>query len=356
MVELTKEQAWLITGSLVFLAAVALAMVLKFTQTIMIPFVLAIFVVSIVSPIMDYLILRWKVPHWVGVVAALLVVLAFSAITMLFAFSVLQELLETSKKYWESSITLVERTATNLSVFLDERFDMEVEFNVGMVLKDFNKELVGFSTGTFGKAVNNFTTLVFVMIFVFFLLAGRDPQVILRGVYKEVDVKIRRYLRVKIFVSALTGLLVWLELWMVGMELAPLFGLIVFFLNFIPSIGSIIATFIPIPLALVQFDSNLTVLYVFLVPGVTQFLIGNVLDPKMLGEGLELHPIAVLLSLAFWGVIWGVVGMLLAAPMTAILRIVLVQSETLKPMGQLLAGELPELDIGIPSLRREKKK
>ena len=81
---------------------------------------------------------------------------------------------------------------------------------------------------------------------------------------------------------------------------------------------------------------------VILIPGTIQMVLGNVIEPKVMGEGLNLHPVTILLALSFWGLIWGVVGMLLATPMTAVVRIVLMQFETLRPIGNLLAGHLPE--------------
>ncbi|MGW8257186.1 MAG: AI-2E family transporter, partial [Thermoguttaceae bacterium] len=81
------------------------------------------------------------------------------------------------------------------------------------------------------------------------------------------------------------------------------------------------------------------------IPGALQMLIGNVIEPKLLGRGLELHPVTVLLVLAFWGLLWGYMGMVLAVPITAILRIVLMRFETTKTMGDLLGGHFPENSI-----------
>jgi AI-2 transport protein TqsA len=78
---------------------------------------------------------------------------------------------------------------------------------------------------------------------------------------------------------------------------------------------------------------------VILVPGVIQFIIGSLIDPKLMGEGLNLHPVTILLALSFWGLLWGIVGMFLAAPITAAIRIVLMQFDTLKPVGMLLSGQ-----------------
>ncbi|MEE8452823.1 MAG: AI-2E family transporter [Thermoguttaceae bacterium] len=77
------------------------------------------------------------------------------------------------------------------------------------------------------------------------------------------------------------------------------------------------------------------------IPGMVQMIIGNVIEPKLLGKGLELHPVTVLLALTFWGLLWGIVGMVLAVPITATIRIVLMRFATTKPIGDLLAGHLP---------------
>ena len=80
---------------------------------------------------------------------------------------------------------------------------------------------------------------------------------------------------------------------------------------------------------------------VFLVPGAVQMTIGNIIEPLIMGEGLDLHPVTILLALVFWGLIWGVVGMFLATPITAVFRIVLDRFETTRPIAGLLAGRLP---------------
>jgi AI-2 transport protein TqsA len=183
---------------------------------------------------------------------------------------------------------------------------------------------------------------VLTFIFVAFLLAGRSSKVIRSGIYAEIDSKIRRYLGTKLVISAITGLLVWIILTLFGLHMAPLFGILAFLLNFIPSIGSIIATMLPVPIALAQFDSPLVIVGVIALPGAVQMTIGNVIEPKLMGEGLELHPATILLALAFWGLLWGPIGMLLAVPITASGRIVLMRFETTRPFGELLAGRLPD--------------
>ncbi len=183
---------------------------------------------------------------------------------------------------------------------------------------------------------------ILVLFFIVFLLAGRNPYVIRRGVYADIDSQIRRYLVTKVAISAVTGILVWGVLHLFGLKLASVFGMLAFMLNFIPSIGSIIATCLPIPVAAAQFQDNYVMMIgVVAVPGAIQLVIGNVIEPKLMGGGLRLHPITILLSLAFWGLLWGPAGMLLAVPIMATIRIVLDQFPITESASRLLAGQLP---------------
>ncbi|PQO30292.1 AI-2E family transporter [Bremerella cremea] len=196
--------------------------------------------------------------------------------------------------------------------------------------------------------LNILSSTILTSIFVGFMLAGRDPYKISKGIYAEIDQNVRKYISTKFFISAVTGVLVWILLSMMGMQFASMFGLFAFFLNFIPSIGSIIATFLPLPIALVQFgDSPMMVAAAILLPGSVQMVMGNVIEPKIMGDGLQLHPATILLALAFFGMLWGPVGMLLAAPITASVRIVLMRFKTTEPIGRLMAGVLPEEDEHI---------
>ena len=108
--------------------------------------------------------------------------------------------------------------------------------------------------------------------------------------------------------------------------------LLAFFLNFIPNVGSIVATVMPLPVALIQYDTMGPVVAAVALPGLVQLSIGNGLEPVLMGRGLDLHPLVVLMALLFWGLLWGVAGMFLAAPLTAIIRLVLERFETTRPM------------------------
>jgi len=331
------EYAWLTTGSLVILAAVAIAMVLRYTSFILIPFVLAAFIVSIVSPLLDLLVLRLRLPRSLAVVVTLLIVLVFITFLTFLVIQAVQTVVATATQYSDSFASLAGRVFPKLK-------DWGLELDQQRIIGDLRAKIPAFVANTAGRLLNLLSSLFFIVIFVIFLLSGRDPRVVRRGVYADIDHNVRRYIATKVLISALTGVLVWATLAALGLKLAEVFGIFAFLLNFIPSIGSIVATLLPIPIAVAQFQNPWYVVLVVAVPGAIQMTIGNFIEPKLMGTGLNLHPVTVLLALSFWGLLWGLTGMFLAAPMTAVIRIILMQFDTLRPIGNLLAGRLPPMD------------
>jgi len=228
------------------------------------------------------------------------------------------------------------------------------------IVRDLKNYIFNIVTNAFGTIFGLITGVFFVSIFVIFLLAGRNPYAEHSEIHQAIVQKIRRYVGTKVVISAVTGLLVWAILTTIRLPLAGVFAVLAFLLNFIPSIGSIIATLLPIPIAVAEFHQTpWMVLVAVLVPGAVQNILGNIVEPKLMGEGLNLHPVTVLLALSFWGLLWGIVGMFLAAPITAAIRIVLMQFDTLRPIANVLAGDFSKApgkvaDIVTPSPTRAK--
>jgi len=158
-----------------------------------------------------------------------------------------------------------------------------------------------------------------------------------RAILANIDAKIRLYIGVKTLMSALTGALSYLVLKWVGVDFAAFWGLIIFFLNFIPMIGSLAGIIFPTLLTLVQFDTYTPFIITSIGLSSVQMLIGNFLDPKMMGDTLNLSPLVILLSLAMWGMIWGIPGMFLSIPIMVITTIMLSQFSTTQPIAVLLS-------------------
>ncbi|MFQ5876322.1 MAG: AI-2E family transporter [Acidobacteriota bacterium] len=337
MTTLREEQSWLRTASLMILAAVAIAVALIYTRRVMIPFVLSIFIAYLVSPLVDMMQARLRMPRLLSVFFALLVVLALMTLLVLLITVSTKGLADSAHIYREKMAGLAQSAFS----ILDR---LEIDLGQQPMIEGLKKlPVLSMLKSTAGTVVDLLSTGILVLVFVIYLLVGREPRRLREGIYAEIDRKIRRYIVTKFATSALTGILVGVILALFGLDLALVFGVMAFFLNFIPGIGSIVSTLLPIPVAVVQFDSPWTIVGVVALPGLVQMIVGNGIEPKLMGEGLELHPVTILLALVFWGLLWGPAGMLLAAPITAVLRLVLGRFETTRPAAELLAGRLPEI-------------
>ena len=168
--------------------------------------------------------------------------------------------------------------------------------------------------------------------------------------------RVNRYLVVKAVISVVTGGLVYFIIEFLGLDLAFALGVLTFVLNFIPNIGSIVATFVVALVAYVQTGDTVTGVGVLGFVGLCQFVIGQVLDPLLLGKTLRLSSFGIIASLAFWAAVWGIIGMFLAVPIMVSVMIVCSHIPGLRPVAVLLSREgLPDMDLdyGRVSSRRE---
>ncbi len=208
-----------------------------------------------------------------------------------------------------------------------------------------------------GTVVNSLTNLlrsgVLILIYVVFIMLEerhmRNKALALQpddegrtrnlAVLQRVDSSLSTYVTIKSFTSLLTGALSYVALRFLEVDFAFFWGFMIFVLNYIPTVGSLIATVFPTLLAAVQFGSFVPALWVLGIITGIQLLVGNVLEPRIVGNSLNMSPLVVVLSLTFWGGIWGIVGMLLSAPITVALVIVLAQFERTRWVAVLLSDK-----------------
>lgn len=319
---------------LLILATIGVTVVLIYTRAIMVPFVISLFVYFVAAPVVQWLSGRLGLKRLPAVlltvllfVAVLGVLLFFVAVSLTSFFegadvynAKLQQFIAGTVSWLESNGLVIERS--NVLKHLGE-------LPVFSVARHF--------TGQAFSLVSNFSLI---LIFFLFLIAGEQEAEQQSQLVLDIQQQVSQYIVVKFFVSILTALLVFAVLALFGIDLAFMFAVLVFFLNFIPSIGSIIGTVLPLPVVALQVGFGWEFLVILLLMGSVQVYIGNFLEPKMLGESMDLHPVAVLLMLMFWGLVWGVAGMFLAVPITAIVKIILSRIEGTRPAAELLAGRL----------------
>ncbi|MHC5114529.1 MAG: AI-2E family transporter [Planctomycetota bacterium] len=321
------------TVCMLIVATVATCMALYWLRPVMLPLVLAVLFTLTLTALVDLQMHYLRLPRWLALLLTILAGMAFAGLLYTLVSASVTQLAGSAEGYQEKLKQMFDRFESILPI------DPEIVVDPLSFVPDGTIQGVALSTTR--SIMDILSQGLLVMIFVLFLLLGKEPPP-KRGVRWEIELKVKRYLGTKMLTSTITGILVGLTLWLLGIDLALVFGLFAFLLNFIPSLGSIIATLLPLPVVLVSPDISLTTaILAIAIPGAIQFSIGNLIEPKIMGHSLDLHPIVVLMSLIIWGMIWGVIGMILAAPITAVLKIMFERIEITRPVADLMAGHLP---------------
>lgn len=208
--------------------------------------------------------------------------------------------------------------------------------------------------GEIAASLRNFASdVIFILIYLGFLfpaagamtkklnfIFGRgEERERVRDVFQRIRVSMESYLWVQTVVSLIITVLTFVTLRLIGLENALFWSFVIFFLNYIPTIGSVAAVVVTTAIALVQFSTLPPVAAVFVGVSVWQFVVGNFLQPRMTGESLNLAAVVVLLALSIWGAIWGIAGAFLAAPLTVMIMIVLAQFQSTKWIAILLSAD-----------------
>lgn len=214
--------------------------------------------------------------------------------------------------------------------------------------------------GQMGSAMGNILTVILLAVFLLLELDGIPVKVmaIFEGSHdslsylRVIESNIRQYLWIKTIISLMTGLLIWICLAIIGVDYAIIWALIAFLLNYIPNIGSLIAAIPAILFSYVQlgFKEAIWTTIVFVA---VNTVIGNVVEPRVMGKGLGLSTFVVFWSLLFWGFVLGIIGMFLSVPLTMAIKIMLAQKKQTKWIAVLL-GTQDEAQIIIDDKLKSK--
>lgn len=163
----------------------------------------------------------------------------------------------------------------------------------------------------------------------------------LANTFRAITEQIQRYIILKIALNLSAGIIVWIFMSILGVDFPIIWGLFTFIFNFIPTIGSAIALIFPVTMALLQFGSLTYALLIALILAAIQTLFFNLLEPNLIGKKLNLNPLLILMAVLIWGYIWGIIGMLLAVPLTAIIKIIITNSDSKNMifLGDLMSKE-----------------
>jgi AI-2 transport protein TqsA len=352
---------------IITIGLVVISIVLRELSHIFIPLVIAIFLYFVFAPLNEWLSKK-KIPMF-------LITLIDLAIVFLLLYGVGRIIVDSFLQFSEGLPVYGEKLsqmvrAASVSLGLTDPFFTQFSFD--QVFAKLNiQNLAG---GLFSSTVSLLGNILFVLFFFVFVLSGNemiykaiehryvfnkvnpeleklkadiknddvtvdDQKIIdkiseqrksreqqLETTFQKITDQIQRYIVAKVGVNLLAGIITSIALSIIGVDYPIVWGLFVFLFNFIPTIGSAAALVFPVLFTLVQFDSVATMLLVLGIIAGIQTLAFNVAEPMILGKRLNLNPLLILLSVLVWGYIWGIVGMLLSVPLTAIIKIIISNS------------------------------
>jgi len=347
------DAARLQTGALIIIAFAVVLFLLVQARFILISLATAIILFSLTSDVINFIARQrigpLRIPNAIASIAAM--VLIATALLMLTSVLLAQvnTVLVTTLAYTERAPSAI----ASMFGWLGEDSQAAIFNAVRSV------DASSYLRSAAGQASGITQATVLIILFVGFLFAeriwfdtklesliGDKAQALrVRKIIRSIIHRVNYYLLVKTVISGITGAMVYALALAFQLELATALGIITFVLNFIPNIGSIIATGLIALVAHVQFGEPNTTLAIFVIATGIQFLNGNVIDPMLMGRALRLSSFGIILSLAFWGAVWGVPGMFLSVPIMVMLLVVCSHVPQLRPFAILLSREgLPDTE------------
>lgn len=331
MKETASKFAPINTICLMILAASASTWVLVYTKTVLMPFVIALFISMLANSAATWISRRWKMSYNLGLILSFVVFMAVVTAVVSFISTSIESFVSGADIY-------ADRLNNSLDWILSKAANYHININAQFVTETVAKIPVFNMVKSVGSLiVSLFTNILLITLFVIFIFMGNasaERPSLVGSVQKQISF----YLLVKIGVSLLAALCTWIVLTTVKTELAMMLAVLTFVLNFIPNIGPLIATVAPLPVLFLQYGFDWQMLLVVFLLTAVHFIIGNILETRWLGKGMNLDPLVVVASLIFWALVWGVMGALLAVPLTAIIKMILEQHETTQPVARFLGG------------------
>jgi len=330
---------------MVLAASVVVIAGLRAAAPILLPFFLALFLAILSLPIMIAL-QRMRVPTPLAILLAVLVDIAILGMVVLLASQSVTEL--------QSRLPAYAQRLQNLFTFwiegLQERGIPAGEYVSGELIS--SAAIMDFVGGTLTRVAAVLSNTFLVILILVFILAEASIfpdkfRAVLgkadgdMGRFEKIGGEVLEYLAIKTLVSLATGVSIGLFAWFMGLDFPVLLGIIGFVLNYVPTIGSILAAIPALLLAVLQFGGFGPVLAVGMGYLAVNVIFGNLIEPHLLGRRLGLSTLVVILSLIFWAWVWGPVGALLAVPLTMIVKIMLENTEDLRWIALLLDKEAP---------------
>ncbi len=337
-----------------FAALVVAIAGLKASQALVVPLLLSLFIAVLCGPMLFWMTSH-KVPTGLAILMIIIVVGLFIGLMSSMVTGSINQFI-TELPFYQARLNELSQQFISWSGSIADRFGLPVPADAmkNIVNPSQFLDLVGTTLSSFGNIMTNIMLILITVIFILsemqswqgkLSFIGRmNPDSKVGEAMARVGENIVHYMKLKLWVSLATGTCVAIWLWILGVDFPLLWALVAFLLNFIPNLGSIIAAIPAVLLALVQLgpiDAALVAAGYIAV----NMVMGNVVEPRIMGRGLNLSPLVVFLSLILWGWILGTVGMLLSVPLTMTVKIALENFPETRSIAILLGGAVPDDEL-----------
>ena len=326
------------------ISLIAAVVILKFCQTLLIPFVFALLLWVIVRKVNHLLnrvgVIR-KLPSWLKTIFSSTIIIALIGLLINIVVNSVINLSATYPNY--------EPNLDKLVASINEMFDIDSMSMLKEYAGDFDFGAMLSSTVTaLSDILGNAFMIIIYVLFIFLeesnfqnklrvIFTNKSQYDQISDTLTKIEISVSEYLVVKTMISLITGFISYIVLTIIGVDSAVFWAFLIFLLNYIPTIGSLLATTFPVIFCLLQFGDYTNALLVLIFVTSIQIVVGNIIEPRLMGNSLNISPLIAIVALTLWGIIWGVMGMILSIPITVIIIIILSQFEKTKDIAIMLS-------------------
>jgi len=353
-IENFDNTAKIVKFSLLLISTFIIIITLKNLQAVFIPLSFALFFSALFSPVQKFLIKK-RVPNALAVLIVLIIVFFVMYLIGYLIFIGSQSFVNEFPKYED---IIIKRFYYFLDIFKISLSDVKLNLKDYLMQVDWASVWDRLSVTkvlktTMGTFVDFLVKLLLSLFFMLFIMTSKDKLIDSLGVSKKgkgkkdhlansvrkIERSIGKYFAVKSLISLGTAVVGMFFISLFGIDFVLFSGLLLFFFNFIPNFGSITASFFPILIAFVEFGFSWQPFAIAIALAGVQILFGNFLEPKYIGNSLDISPIFILISLLFWAWVWGAVGMVLAIPLTSCINLIIKEIPSMKTLSILMSGK-----------------
>ena len=349
---------------LLFCSVVIMGFLMKVTASFMLPVVISVLLSCVFYPIVKRLNEKLKFPWVLGSIVMVLIVVVIIMVLSTIIGTSLTTFLSQYPKYESKFLYLYKMCADAFEFqFYDDKSFFE---NIWGQLKV--REFVQKTAISFSGDVLAFTKNVgMILLFIVFLLiemrySHEKVDAIFQGknsrrvmtVTRKIITETVHFLSIKFFISLATGALVFICCLIAGVDFAVLWAFLAFVMNFIPTFGSIFSVLITTLFTLIQFyPSSLRIIFIFVSITAVNMILGNIVEPRIEGKNLGISPFVILVSLTFWGWMWGFIGMIIAVPLMMIVKIICENVSFLHPIAIILGNKPADTQKELSEVEEE---